>query len=352
MNDSDDSDAKERQDDKKWEEVRRRRMIRRQSSKTSENQPESSGVLSKSLDLDGKKSNGESINGSLSKSMPIKINDGPSCSSDLVYGNAQNDEKKNGADKWESIRRDRLEKRRSSRTNSFQSDTISAQQDIDSSTSARAPDSRGSTLSHYMKSPPSTKPIKSTCPIQRVDDDDQSVFSGLRGLLGRQVSSRSERHASPILKSRSFFGNADDIQESQQSGRTRRLRESESSNESYGSNALKPKSMRRTNSFLNFFSGQNASEDTQESSSRCASMIGGLRRNSSVVNVLGFKQSYSEPEHDDESQSSDDESSDDEAQTTWNSNILSEGEYYLAMSMLVYVYALLRETSMLGHTVC
>jgi hypothetical protein len=81
-------------------------------------------------------------------------------------------------------------------------------------------------------------------------------------------------------------------------------------------------------------------------------MIGGLRRNSSVVNVLGFKQSYSEPDHDDESQSSDDESSDDEAQTTWNSNILSEGEYYLAMSMLVYVYALLRETSMLGHTVC
>jgi len=32
-------------------------------------------------------------------------------------------------------------------------------------------------------------------------------------------------------------------------------------------------------------------------------------------------------------------------------NILMEGEYYLAMSMLVYIYALLREASMLGHTV-
>ncbi|KAL7534784.1 hypothetical protein ACHAXR_006071, partial [Thalassiosira sp. AJA248-18] len=31
-------------------------------------------------------------------------------------------------------------------------------------------------------------------------------------------------------------------------------------------------------------------------------------------------------------------------------NILTEGEYYLAMSMLVYIYALLREASVLGHT--
>ena len=33
-----------------------------------------------------------------------------------------------------------------------------------------------------------------------------------------------------------------------------------------------------------------------------------------------------------------------------NQNILSEGEFYVAMSMLVYIYALLRETSLLGHT--
>jgi len=34
----------------------------------------------------------------------------------------------------------------------------------------------------------------------------------------------------------------------------------------------------------------------------------------------------------------------------WQDNILSEGEYYLAMSLLVYVYSLLREASTIGHT--
>ena len=33
-----------------------------------------------------------------------------------------------------------------------------------------------------------------------------------------------------------------------------------------------------------------------------------------------------------------------------HSNILAEGEYYLAMSMLVYIYTLLREAAILGHT--
>lgn len=37
-------------------------------------------------------------------------------------------------------------------------------------------------------------------------------------------------------------------------------------------------------------------------------------------------------------------------ESNWDMNILIEGEYYLAISMLVYIYALLRETSMLGHT--
>lgn len=49
----------------------------------------------------------------------------------------------------------------------------------------------------------------------------------------------------------------------------------------------------------------------------------------------------------DDSSSSDDSSDDGE---TWHENILTEGQYYLSMSMLVYVYGLLRETSLLGHT--
>ena len=52
---------------------------------------------------------------------------------------------------------------------------------------------------------------------------------------------------------------------------------------------------------------------------------------------------------DDSSSSSSDDSSDDE-DNTWDMNILTEGQYYLSMSMLVYVYGLLRETSLLGHT--
>ena len=44
-----------------------------------------------------------------------------------------------------------------------------------------------------------------------------------------------------------------------------------------------------------------------------------------------------------------DNSSDDEG-NTWDMNIMTEGQYYLSMSMLVYVYGLLRQTSLLGHT--
>lgn len=44
-----------------------------------------------------------------------------------------------------------------------------------------------------------------------------------------------------------------------------------------------------------------------------------------------------------------DDSSDDE-DNTWDMNIMTEGQYYLSMSMLVYVYGLLRQTSLLGHT--
>ena len=53
------------------------------------------------------------------------------------------------------------------------------------------------------------------------------------------------------------------------------------------------------------------------------------------------------PLHDDSSIGSDDTSCDGEEEgPTWDMNVLSEGEYYVAMSMLVYIYALLRETSM------
>jgi len=54
-----------------------------------------------------------------------------------------------------------------------------------------------------------------------------------------------------------------------------------------------------------------------------------------------------------DSDSSDDSSSDDSSDDeddTWDMNVLTEGEYYLSMSMLVYVYGLLRQTSLLGHT--
>mmetsp|Transcript_7656 Transcript_7656/g.15599 ORF Transcript_7656/g.15599 Transcript_7656/m.15599 type:complete len:1368 (-) Transcript_7656:213-4316(-) len=44
-----------------------------------------------------------------------------------------------------------------------------------------------------------------------------------------------------------------------------------------------------------------------------------------------------------------DDSSDDE-DNAWEMNIMTEGQYYLSMSMLVYVYGLLRQTSLLGHT--
>ena len=57
---------------------------------------------------------------------------------------------------------------------------------------------------------------------------------------------------------------------------------------------------------------------------------------------------YEHSDNDDSSSSSDDENDEDTPKIP--QNILSEGEYYLAMSMLVYIYALLRETSLLGHT--
>ncbi|KAL7548089.1 hypothetical protein ACHAWF_011376, partial [Thalassiosira exigua] len=50
------------------------------------------------------------------------------------------------------------------------------------------------------------------------------------------------------------------------------------------------------------------------------------------------------------SEDDDDDEDDGPYVPLWEKNVLAEGEYYLAMSMLVYIYSLLRETSMLGHT--
>ena len=54
----------------------------------------------------------------------------------------------------------------------------------------------------------------------------------------------------------------------------------------------------------------------------------------------------SESDDDDSSDSDDEEGA--TAAASWDKNILTEGEFYVAMSMLVYIYALLRETSLLG----
>jgi hypothetical protein len=61
-------------------------------------------------------------------------------------------------------------------------------------------------------------------------------------------------------------------------------------------------------------------------------------------------QDASQISYSDSSSDEEDEDEDDGGGPAWDRNVLTEGEYYLAMSMLVYVYSLLRETSMLGHT--
>ena len=131
-------------------------------------------------------------------------------------------------------------------------------------------------------------PPKSSCPIQQVEkDDDGSVFTNF---------GRSFRNI--------MLGNAN--------------RDSTNSDPSE----------------------RNGNRDSKSS---CSS-----RRDSRLAAFLGWHQPAQEVS--DKNESFDDESSDDE-DTGFGDNILSEGEYYLAMSMLVYMYALLRETAMLGHTV-
>ncbi|KAL7543031.1 hypothetical protein ACHAXR_012488 [Thalassiosira sp. AJA248-18] len=93
-------------------------------------------------------------------------------------------------------------------------------------------------------------------------------------------------------------------------------------------------------------------------SSSSVSMVNGLKsRLGSMYRRISLT-TYNEIDNgnidndDDNSSSSSSSSSDDEHEyeTCPSVNILSEGEYYVAMSMLVYIYALLRETSLLGHT--
>jgi hypothetical protein len=92
-------------------------------------------------------------------------------------------------------------------------------------------------------------------------------------------------------------------------------------------------------------------DDDEQRANRDSKSTHNSRRKSSLAAFLGWGPIDVDDKEDD-AMESDDESTDDEGdETSWNGNILSEGEYYLAMSMLVYMYALLRETAMLGHTV-
>lgn len=78
-----------------------------------------------------------------------------------------------------------------------------------------------------------------------------------------------------------------------------------------------------------------------------ATMIGKLYSRFQRMSESDDDESSETSSDSDDSSSSDDSSEDGE---TWHENILTEGQYYLSMSMLVYVYGLLRETSLLGHT--
>eukprot|EP00956_Cyclotella_meneghiniana_P005315 scaffold6685_cov55-Cyclotella_meneghiniana.AAC.1 len=141
------------------------------------------------------------------------------------------------------------------------------------------------------------------------DDDEISVFTAFskslkRGLLGqghRDSTSTADSHVQP---SRHF--------ERQSSGFMNILGRTKSLNEDEPSCSIDSKPRRQS------------------------------KRNSLAV-FLGLK-------HDQHSCSDDESTDDEDDHIGWNNNILSEGEYYLAMSMLVYIYALLRETAMLGHT--
>ena len=100
---------------------------------------------------------------------------------------------------------------------------------------------------------------------------------------------------------------------------------------------------RQSSGFMNILGRRNTSNEDELSCSIEPEPRRQSKRNSLAV-FLGLKQ--------DHHSCSDDESTDcEDEQIGWKNNILSEGEYYLAMSMLVYIYALLRETAMLGHTV-
>ena len=139
-------------------------------------------------------------------------------------------------------------------------------------------------------------PPKNTCPIQQVEkDDDGSVFTN----FGRSFRNLMARN-------------------------TKRDSTSSASVQSMDDNRKK----------------RNSNRDSKSSSSS--------RKDSRFAAFLGWHQPAEEVTG--QNDSFDEESSDDE-DAGFGNNILSEGEYYLAMSMLVYMYALLRETAMLGHTV-
>lgn len=100
---------------------------------------------------------------------------------------------------------------------------------------------------------------------------------------------------------------------------------------------------RQSSGFMNILGRTKSLNEDEPSCSIDSKPRRQSKRNSLAV-FLGLK-------HDQHSCSDDESTDDEDDHIGWNNNILSEGEYYLAMSMLVYIYALLRETAMLGHTV-
>jgi hypothetical protein len=90
-------------------------------------------------------------------------------------------------------------------------------------------------------------------------------------------------------------------------------------------------------------------EDETKSVKTKASLIGKIySRFQRPQNEAADHESSSSASSDSDSHSTDDSSDDED--DTWDMNVLTEGQYYLSMSMLVYVYGLLRQTSLLGHT--
>jgi hypothetical protein len=293
-------DSLQKVDDQKWERVRQQRLLKRHSSKKLK-RALSDGQPTEPQDKTPYKADG------VRNSRPIKINE--------VNFDRRNERSLHG-NSTEA-------KREANDEDSTKSGVSSSTENVVSN--VRWSINQNSTSSERTNGelPKRAMPRKSTCPMIRVEDDDSTVFSNfnksLRNLLGKPH------------------------------------RNSDASNESNAQSCQSKPALKRTGSVMNLF-GKSPPLDEEKKANRDSKSTNGSRRNSTLAAFLGWRPSSSsstvDVDGDEDVMESDDESTDDEGdETSWNGNILSEGEYYLAMSMLVYMYALLRETAMLGHTV-